>query len=506
MPAMTDAIRSAKDSRQFLIEHASDVIYACDGQGRFTFFNGTAVRIMKYAKDELLGRHFTTLIRPDYREEAIKFYGRQFMQRVTTTYFEFPAVTKDGHEVWFGQNVQIMFDRDQPIGFQAIARDITERRALEDQLRQAQKMEAVGRLAGGIAHDFNNLLTSIIGYTDLIRETLGPSHPSGADLGKINEAGQGAAVLVRQLLTFSRKQILDPVVVDLNGVLTSMEPMIRRTSGDRITLELQPAAQAAFIRTDLGQLEQVIMNLVTNAVDAMPDGGKLVVAGQNVERQDRSGHLVRLTVTDTGTGMAPEIQARVFEPFFTTKSAARGAGLGLSMVYGVMKQGGGQVTVHSTPGAGSTFTLDFPALERKTAPAPPPAAAVSLPNGSETILVVEDNESVRQLACRSLERFGYSVLKAQDGEEALEVSANEQMPIELLLTDMVMPGIGGAELAQRIVQQRPAIHVLYMSGYTEDAIAQQGILLPGISFLPKPFTIQTLARRVRETLDRNLPL
>jgi two-component system, cell cycle sensor histidine kinase and response regulator CckA len=397
-------------------------------------------------------------------------------------------------------------------------RDITdrkraeeERERLEEQLRVAQKMEAVGRLAGGIAHDFNNLLSVILSFTEFALEGVREGDPLRDDLLEVKNAGERAAALTRQLLAFGRKQVLQLVPLDLNEIARGVEKMLRRILGEDIDLVQALAPDLGVVRADPGQLEQVIMNLVINARDAMPQGGKLTIETSNAELDVeytarhmgvKPGPYVLLAVSDTGCGLDPESQARLFEPFFTTKEKGKGTGLGLSTVYGIVKQSGGDVWAYSEPGKGTTFKiylprelLDIAATTLK--PSPEPTRAT----GTETILVVEDEEALRKVARRSLEAAGYTVLSAGDGEEALRIVAGHVGPLHLLLTDVVMPHMGGRLLAEELVRTRPDLRVLYMSGYTDDAVVRHGVLDSGTNFLAKPFTSTDLARKVREVLD-----
>ncbi|MCL4368931.1 MAG: MEDS domain-containing protein [Actinobacteria bacterium] len=381
----------------------------------------------------------------------------------------------------------------------------------EEQFRQAQKMEAVGRLAGGVAHDFNNLLTAILGYADLLLTDLPVGGQHRADLCEIHRAAMSAAALTGQLLAFSRRQILQPVTLDLNAVIRSMEPMLRRLIGEDVSVVLKVASNLTPIHADPSQLEQVVMNLAVNARDAMPQGGTLTITTANVELDEafartrpgaRPGLSVRLGIADTGQGMTPEVQAHLFEPFFTTKERGQGTGLGLSMVYGIVKQSGGFIWVESAPGQGTTLTIDWPPAKEKLEPAAPARAEVGTLTGTETILLVEDDDRVRELARRSLERYGYKVLVARGAGEAVDLCGQYRDQIALLLTDVVMPGASGTVLAEHVGQHCPCAKVLYTSGYTDNAIVHHGVLKPGTPFLPKPFTPEVLAKAVRQMLDR----
>lgn len=380
----------------------------------------------------------------------------------------------------------------------------------ETQLRQSQKMEAVGQLAGGIAHDFNNLLTAITGYSDLLLEDLAPNDPRRLDIDEIRAAARRAASLTQQLLAFSRKQVLQPRVLSLNEVVTNAEKLLRRLIGEDIALQtrLDPAIGA--IMADPAQLEQVIVNLAVNARDAMPNGGRLVLGTANVtfdaagaagDAVVPAGAYVQLTVSDTGMGMDDETKARLFEPFYTTKGPGKGTGLGLSTVYGIVKQSGGFIWVNSEPARGTTFDMCLPRVDAAVEELTTTARAQDVPRGTETILLVEDEPALRTVARRALERQGYVVLEAADADTALGLASRHHGPLDLLVTDVVMPGGSGPELATRLVAARPHVKVLYMSGYTDEAIVHHGVLEAGVAYLGKPFSPDDLGRRVRAELD-----
>jgi two-component system cell cycle sensor histidine kinase/response regulator CckA len=377
--------------------------------------------------------------------------------------------------------------------------------ALEEQLRQAQKMEAIGQLAGGIAHDFNNLLTAILGYSELLTDQIGPDKPLGRDLREILTAAQRAAALTRQLQAFSRKQVLTVTALDLNQVVCDIEAMLRRLIGEHITITTVLAADLHAVMADATQLEQVLMNLAVNARDAMPHGGKLTIRTGNAETETGdavrgAGLRVSLSVTDTGTGMAPEIQARIFEPFFTTKERGHGTGLGLAAVHGIVTQLCGFIAVESVVGHGTTFRIDLPAT--RTASAPTMAAAAGpAPVGSETILLVEDEQGVRAFIGLALKRFGYQILEADSAESAPLLVEQNRRPIHLLLTDVILPKMGGRDLAARLGDARPGLPVLFMSGYTEQFTTTGGFLEPGVELLEKPFTAHALLAKVRHVLN-----
>jgi len=391
-----------------------------------------------------------------------------------------------------------------------MALDITDRKQLEEQFRQAQKMEAVGRLAGGIAHDFNNLLMVIQGYADLLAERLAPGDPLRRNAEQIQLASQRATSLTQQLLAFSRKQILAPKVLNVQAVIGDMENILRRLLGEDVRLEISPGDDVGLVKADRSQIEQVIMNLAVNARDAMPEGGRLLIETANADLDSAysaqpavisPGKYVMLAVTDSGCGMDSKTQAHIFEPFFTTKEQGKGTGLGLATVYGIVKQSGGYIWVYSEPEHGTTFKVYLPRIEddeavtRRDSP-----EKQSLPRGSEVILLVEDEKGVRELAREYLETSGYSVIEAVDGDTALAMAASYDGEIHLLMTDVVMPGMSGRELADRISRMRPGIKVLFMSGYTDQAIVRHGILATDTVLLQKPFTLGTLASKLREVL------
>jgi two-component system cell cycle sensor histidine kinase/response regulator CckA len=418
---------------------------------------------------------------------------------------------RDGKVVWVYVNCSVVQDAGgTPLYFLAYIRDVTERKILEEQLRQAQKMEAVGQLAGGVAHDFNNLLTAIIGNTELLLRTIDLEDRRRLDVLEINRAAHRAATLTRQLLAFSRKQVLQPRIVDLNGVVTELTAMLRRIIGEHVELRLQLEPGLGRVLADPGQLEQVITNLALNARDAMPSGGTLTIRTANVsqaevlpsspESSPLLGPLVELSVSDDGVGMDERTQARLFEPFFTTKELGRGTGLGLATVYGIVRQSGGHIRVSTRLHHGSTFTIYLPMAEGMPEPEVEAGGWRDVPRGTGTILVVEDEDAVRYLACRVLRGNGYRVLEAGDPAAALRIVRAEGQPVDLLVTDIVMPGMSGPALAERLVAGWPHLKVLYITGYAEEAIERQGALPAGGALLEKPFTAQQLADRVRQAL------
>jgi two-component system, cell cycle sensor histidine kinase and response regulator CckA len=421
------------------------------------------------------------------------------------------ALWPDGTVRWLSGAGRVRVgEHGTPVRSVGISLDVTERRTLEAQYQQAQKMEAVGRLAGGVAHDFNNMLTAILGYCELLLADLDADDLRRADISEIQKAGASAAGLTRQLLAFSRKQIIEPTLLDLNSVVTAMRGMLGRLIGEDVKVVLSLGPELACVKADRGQIEQIVMNLAVNARDAMPLGGTLSIGTADVdldEHHAKEHHLVKpgpyveLTVTDTGAGMTPQVQARLFEPFFTTKELGKGTGLGLATVHGIVTQSGGSVNAYSEVGRGTTFKVYFPTVDAGEIPVEAPRPVARTRSETQTILIVEDADGLRELTRRLLQRQGYTVLVAAHAEEAIELFARNPR-IDVLLTDVVMPGASGPELARRLVERWPTLRVVYMSGYTEDAIVQHGVLRPGIAFLQKPFTSEKLGRKIREVLDR----
>jgi PAS domain S-box-containing protein len=431
---------------------------------------------------------------------------------VGDSHLEYRVTWPDGSVHWIASIGRIVYDSNgQPMKAAGIGMDLTGQKQLEEQFRQSQKMEAVGRLAGGIAHDFNNLLTAIIGYSEMLLERVADQAEVAADIQEIKNAGERASRLTSQLLAFSRKQTIAPRIVDLNQVVGDLEKMLSRMIGEDIVLEITAAPSLGRTKADPSQVEQVLMNLAVNARDAMRRGGRLHVCTANVVLDESfarkhvgaaPGRYVSLTVTDTGTGIKPEVLPRVFEPFFTTKPVGKGTGLGLSTVYGIVTQHGGYVTVDSTPGTGTTLTTYWPQVDEPVASVSAGRSSVRSLRGSETVLLVEDEGGVRELVRKILERYGYRVLPARDAAEAIAIEEGHQGVIHVLLTDIVMPGLNGPDLAQRLVRRRPTMPVIYMSGFANHAAVEFGSVSERTCFLQKPFPAERLVTAVRECLDR----
>ena len=506
---MKRQLREREEYFKSLIEQAMDIIAVLDADGAVRYASPSVLPLLGYGAEELVGQHIFDLVHPDDVGPALRVFAEGVATGQGDRLLGLQVRHKDGTYRSLEAIGRYLLDDPVVRGVVINARDVTERRSLERQLLQAQKMEAVGRLAGGIAHDFNNVLTAIFGYADLLTEEFPAGSPARQDLEEIRKAATRASALTRQLLAFSRQQVLAPMVLSVNDLVDDVDKMLRRLVGEDVELRLNLARDAGNVRADSGQLQQVIMNLVVNARDAMPTGGKLVIETADAELTEQyaemhqaviPGRYVMLAVSDTGVGMDAQTKARIFEPFFTTKEKGKGTGLGLSTVYGIVKQSGGYVWVYSEPGHGTTFKLYLPRVDAPAEPQAPPRETATL-TGTETILLAEDDDILRPLTKGLLAKLGYTVLEAESAEQALAVAGARQGPIHLLVADVVMPGASGRELARRLAQSRPETRVLYVSGYTDDAIVHHGMLDPGLKFLQKPFTPAALARKVREVLD-----
>jgi PAS domain S-box-containing protein len=510
--SLLEQLRSAQERYRSFAESAGDIIirYELYPQPHVSYVNPAFSSIVGYSPDEIYADSglILEIIHPDDRPLKESVLRGEFANGSIVT---LRCVNRNGDSVWIEQrNVRVHDTDGRLIAIEGVARDITERRKLEAQLRQAQKMEAIGLLAGGVAHDFNNMLTVIIGYSDMILDDDAPTAPIAEKIDVLKKAATHAVELTRQLLAFGRRQLVQPRVLNVNTIVENNFEMLRRSIGDDIELVTNLDAGLGAVRTDAGQIEQILMNLVVNAKHAMPLGGKITIETQNVTPDEpcesgtppvNAGPFVMLAVSDTGCGMDAATQARIFEPFFTTKELGKGTGLGLSIVYGIVKQSEGHIRVFSQPGQGARFEILLPLTERREEGPAPPAILAEVPAGSETILVVEDQLDLREMIGRILKRAGYEVLTAGDGKEALRIGNEREGKIGLILTDMIMPGMSGPELAEPLLKLNPGMRVLYMSGYAGDLVARDRGLDPGMPFIQKPFTSVNLTGRIREILD-----
>jgi PAS domain S-box-containing protein len=505
------ALRESEERYRLISENTSDLIAIFDQAGHFYYASPSHQQTLGYDPATLIGRPVVDRMHPDdiepVRQASLQSRagGVRGASQVTFRYRH-----ADGSWRWLEASAAITVRQDAPFVI-SVGRDVTERRRLEAQFQQSQKMESIGRLAGGVAHDFNNLLTVMTGYGEIARENLSPADPAREDLGELLKAAERATILTRQLLAFARKQAIEPRVLNLNDLIVDMGRLLRRLIGEDVELIAHPAPDLDQVKVDRGQIEQVIVNLAINARDAMPGGGKLTIETKNVSLDTlyaqqhleiSAGDYVMLAVSDTGVGMDAEVQSHLFEPFFTTKAAGKGTGLGLATCYGIIKQHGGSIGVYSEVGLGTSFKIYLPRIIAPSEAIAQRDHTDGLPRGAETVLLVEDEVSVRALAARVLRVQGYSVIEAANGDEALALIHDQGAAgIDLLLTDVIMPQVGGRELAARLTALLPRLKVLYMSGYTDDAIVHHGRLEPGIVFLVKPFSPGALARKVREVLD-----
>ena len=506
--ARAAALTASEQRYRALFENAHDAIALLTPEGVVREMNQKWADIIGVSREELSGRHVRDFAAPGEESKNSRTY-RQMVASDQALSGALKIASADG-SILFMEFSHATFDVAGERLVLAIGRDVTEKRQLEDQLRQAQKLEVIGQLAGGVAHDFNNILTAILGFCDLLLMDLGSDHAACADVLEIKTAGERAAGLTRQLLAFSRKQILQTNVLDINKVVKSMETMLRRLTPANIDLVVSLQDAIAAIEVDPSQLEQIVVNLVVNASDAMPRGGKLTIETSNVRLDEtyRGRHLpvipgdyVMLAVSDTGVGMDEATSQRVFEPFFTTKEVGKGTGLGLATVYGIVKQSGGDIWVYSEPGHGSAFKIYLPVVTAPVSTAVKAAPVFdAIHTGSQVILLVEDDEAVRRLARLILERAGYRIVEAGSPKEALKAAKLFGRQIDLLLSDLIMPESDGPPLFEQLVKVHPSLRVLYMSGYADEAVVRHGVILAGTPFLQKPFTPLALSGKVHEVL------
>lgn len=504
-------LRKSEEKYRSIIEAITDGYHETDLKGNLTFFNDHVCEIVGCSREEFLGMNYRSFMDHENAQQVLNAYNRVFKTGRAEQTLHFVVTAKDGARRDISASVSLMRDPNgAPCGFRGILREVTEQKRLQEKLQQASKMEAIGRLAGGISHDFNNLLTAVLGYANVLMQQIPQDSPHQQRLGQIVRAAERASGLTKQLLAFSRKQVLDVRVLNLNEVIGGLEEMLRRLIGEDIDLTTVFDSSLGSVRADVGQIEQILMNLVVNARDAMPDGGELSIETANVVLDDEyarkhsevsAGPFVMIAVSDTGVGMDSATLARIFDPFFTTKAKGLGTGLGLSTVYGIVKQHHGHVAVYSEPGRGTTFKVYLPRASEAREPEATAVTPGPRPAGHETILIVEDAEVVRELVGEVLGMLGYSVLKAADPEEAIRISYTHKGAIHLLLTDVVLPYMDGRSLHKKIASARPRMKVMYMSGYTDNFIVHHGVLDRGVHFIQKPFSVDNLAKKVREALD-----
>jgi len=510
-----EEIRKSEQKLRIHAEHTPLAVIEWDMQFRAVAWNAAAERIFGYSREEAMGRHASFMVPSAFRQHVDQIWQGLLAQKGGTRSTN-ENTTKDGRTIsceWY--NTPLVDESGGVLGVASLVQDVTERVALEEKLRQSQKMEAIGRLAGGVAHDFNNLLTVIIGYSQILAEGVPAASRMKNATTQIRSAADRAAGITRQLLAFSRKQVLSPRVIDLNDVMMNIDTMLRRLIGEDIEILTVPGLDLGTVKADPGQIEQVIMNLAVNARDAMPGGGKLTLETENTELDEayarehpplQPGRYVMLAVSDTGIGMTADTQAHIFEPFFTTKEVGKGTGLGLSTVYGIVKQSEGYIWVYSEPDQGTTFKIYFPRIDQAAeGVGGAEKKPAGMERGTETILLVEDEEQLRQLIATVLEEYGYKVLPAAGTAEGLELCRANHRDIRLLVTDVILPGMNGRQLAEQVQKISPRTRVLYISGYTSNAIVHYGVLDAGLWFLAKPFSLSALIAKVREVLDAESP-
>jgi two-component system cell cycle sensor histidine kinase/response regulator CckA len=506
-------LRESEERYRDLFDNASDLVCMAAPDGALLYVNKAWQEGTGYSADEIDRMQLVDIVHPD----SLGHY-HAVMERVLAgerlDHVELVFVLKSGGSITVEGNLSCTFKDGQPSVVRGIYRDVTERKRVEEQLRRAERMQAAGKLAGGVAHEVNNMMTGVIGFSEFVLRSLEPDDPRRADVEEVIRAGTRAADVTRQLLAFTRQQFLRPEIVEINAVIEAMEKMLRRSLGEDKHLELHLSPLAGQIRADRGQLEQVLINLVLNARDAMTGHGRVSIE-TGISEWDAAyaerhggvdiplGRYVMLAISDTGCGMDAEVQARIFEPFFTTKSIGQGTGLGLSTVYGIVKQSGGFIWVYSEPGEGSVFKVYLPEVRAAQPAEAIPAPLPEVPGGgTETILVIEDEDVVRSLAMRGLRDYGYTVVEAENGSQALRYIQQHPGEIDLVISDVVMPEMGGRELGQNLALFDPDLPILYMSGYTGDDVVQRGLLDPGAPFQQKPFTPATLASKIRTMLDQ----
>ncbi|MGZ3489258.1 MAG: PAS domain S-box protein [Isosphaeraceae bacterium] len=507
-----EEIHKSEQRLRVHVEHTPLAVIEWDLQFRVVAWNAAAERLFGFSREEALGQHASFIVAPAFRERVDQVWRDLLDQKgAARNSAANDNITKAGRTIsceWY--NTPLIDESGRVFGVASLVQDVTERVALEEKLRHSQKMEAVGRLAGGVAHDFNNILTVIMGYSQILTNGVPASGRLMDATVQIRTAAERAEEITRQLLAFSRKSMLSPRVIDLNNIMMNLDTMLRRLIGDDVEILTVPGRDLGAVKADPGQIEQVIMNLVVNARDAMPTGGQLTLETANAELDDaytreypavQPGRYVMLAVSDTGIGMSADTQAHIFEPFFTTKEVGKGTGLGLSTVYGIVKMSAGYIWVYSEPDRGTTFKIYFPRVDQPAEEVRAETRPAGVQRGSETILLVEDNEQVRQLTSEVLADSGYKMLLAASPEEALALCRAHHPDIQLLVTDVILPGMNGPQLAAQVKQISSRTRVLYVSGYTSNAIVHYGVLDPGLWFLAKPFSLSELVAKVRQVLD-----
>ncbi|HXI44609.1 MAG TPA: PAS domain-containing protein [Bryobacteraceae bacterium] len=503
-----EALKQSQQRFAAFMRHLPGVAFMKNREGHYVYYNEAAQGLFQLDPQDFLGKTDHDVWPVEYADRFVSNDRQVILTKALVETVD-PVPHKHAVHYWLIYRFPILDEHDEVQFIGGVGVDITERRQLEDQLRQSQKMEAIGRLAGGVAHDFNNLLTVISGYGHMIIRDLPHDDPLHSCVEEVLKAASRATSLTNQLLAFSRRQVIQPKVLDLNALVANMDRMLRRVIGEHIELETVLSPGIGSVKADAGQLEQVIMNLAVNARDAMSEGGRLSIRTSNVEVRRssrvhtdvRPGSYVKLTVADTGKGMDAEIMVHLFEPFYTSKETGKGTGLGLSTVYGIVKQSGGEIVVESEPGRGAIFNIYLPRITDPTQLAPSTAGERPVRAGTETILLVEDELGVRQLVHEMLRRLGYTIYEASNGADAVRIFAQHQNAIDLLLTDVIMPQMSGRELAERLKAVRPTLKVLYISGYTDDMLAHHGVLESNVYLLQKPFAPDDLAKKLREVLD-----
>jgi two-component system, cell cycle sensor histidine kinase and response regulator CckA len=495
------------DRYRQIFENANDVIYTTDLEHRITALNKAGIDLTGYSCDEVIGKKMDLIVPAQYILLFEEMKNRMIAGQVSAIY-EIEVLTRHGRGFPAEVSARLIYDLDEPVGIQGILRDVSDRKRLQEQFLRSQRLEAVGQLTGGIAHDFNNMLTIILGYADATMESLGSNHPAYGQVDGIRKSADRASALARQLLAFSRRQVLQPRVLQINSVISDVEKLLMKLIGDEVELATDLDPEVGLVKADPGQIEQILMNLVINARDAMPRGGKITVTTSNSQAMDtgaRESHFpyVLLEVADTGHGMNEETLSHIFEPFFTTKEVGKGTGLGLATVYGIVKHSGGFIWAESRPGHGATFRILLPETSEALTDTDEIPPILRAGGGAEVVLVVEDEAELRELIAQTLRYRGYTVLEATNGADALRVLQECEDPIDVAIIDIVMPKMGGVALAEHIAICRPGTSIMFMSGYADDAILLKTGLNSTVQILQKPFEPSRLAEKIREILDEN---